>query len=94
MRTFLTKQAENLKKNPNQSDIPEGFDLDFVLATQEPELILYHINQTIFKTYSLTETAAVIGLSWPVEDGMKYKVSMHKNKQGWQIDSIATEDDK
>lgn len=89
-RSFFNDKATGLQSNPVQSDIPEGFDLDFVLSTQEPELILYHISQTKFETHSLTNTSAVIGLSWPLEDGMQYNVEMHKNKQGWQIDYIAT----
>ncbi len=89
-RSFFDDKATGLQSNPVQSDIPEGFDIDFVLSTQEPELILYHISQTIFKPQSITDTFAVIGLSWPVEDGMQYNVEMHKNKQGWQIDHIAT----
>ena len=89
-RSFFKDKAIGLQSNPIQSDIPEGFDLDFVLSTQEPELVLYHISQTKFKTQSLTDTFAVIGLSWPLEDGMQYNVELHKNKQGWQIDHIAT----
>lgn len=89
-RSFFDDKAIGLQSNPVQTDIPEGFDVDFVLSTQEPELILYHISQTKFKTQSLTDTFAVIGLSWPVEDGMQYSVEMHKTKQGWQIDHIAT----
>ena len=89
-QTFFDDKATGLQTNPLQSDIPEGFDLDFVLITQEPALVLDHISQAKFKTLSRNATDAVIGVSWPQKDGMQYKIEMHKNKEGWQIDYIAT----
>ncbi|MEO6915070.1 MAG: hypothetical protein ABI151_04950 [Chitinophagaceae bacterium] len=89
-QSFFDDKAIGLQSNPVQSDIPDGFDFDLVLITQEPELILYHIGQTKFKTISLSDTHAVIGLSWPLEHGMQYNIEMHKGKLGWQIEYIAT----
>lgn len=89
-RSFFNNKAIGLQSNPIQTDIPDGFDMDFVLITQEPELVLDHISQAKFKTLSLTATTAVIGVTWPKNDGMQYQIEMHKNKQGWQIDYIAS----
>lgn len=88
--SFFNDQAIGLKSNPVQTDIPDGFDMDFVLLTQEPELVLDHIGQAKFRTLWLTSTMAVIGLSWPQEDGMQYQIQMQKNREGWQINYIGT----
>ncbi|MEO6546637.1 MAG: hypothetical protein ABIN94_01505 [Ferruginibacter sp.] len=88
--SFFNDKAIGLQSNPIQSDIPEGFDLDWVLVTQEPELILDHIAQAKFVTISRMESAVVIAVSWPKKGGMEYQIEMHKNKEGWQIDYIAT----
>ncbi|MEO7523994.1 MAG: hypothetical protein ABIT58_07850, partial [Ferruginibacter sp.] len=91
--SFFNDKATGLKSNPIQTDIPDGFDMDFVLITQEPELVLDHISEAKFKTLSLTKTTAVIGVSWPQKNDMIYNIQMHKYKDGWQIDHISSQND-
>lgn len=89
-RSYFNDQATGLQSNPVNSDIPEGFDLDFVLITQEPELVLNHISEARFNTHSLNKNMARIGISWPKQTGMDYIIELSKNKFGWQIDFIST----
>ncbi|MEO6818999.1 MAG: hypothetical protein ABI204_04690 [Ginsengibacter sp.] len=88
-RSYLEDRATDLQNNPVKSDIPEGFDLDFVLITQEPELILDHISEARFTTYSQDKNLARIGISWPKKADMDYTIELSKNKSGWQIDFIS-----
>ena len=89
-QSFFNDKAIGLENNPVKSDIPEGFDLDFVLVTQEPELVLEHIMQVRFKILSERSADKVILLTWPQKQSVQYEFEMHKNNQGWQIDYIST----
>ena len=73
-----------------QSDVPEGFDFDLVLITQEPELILNKIERLKFKTISMKGSTAIIGVTCPGDDSIDYEFEMHKTKTGWQIGYIST----
>ena len=89
-QNFFDSRAIQLKKNKLKSDIPEGFDYDFVLITQEPDLVLNQISRAKFKTVSAITSACLIDISWPVKDLMKYKFEMNYGKDGWQISYIST----
>ena len=89
-QNFFDSRAIQLKKNKLKSDIPEGFDYDFVLITQEPDLVLNQISRAKFKTVSAIPSACLIDISWPVKDLMKYKFEMNYGKDGWQISYIST----
>ncbi len=89
-QTYFDDKATELKDHPIQSDIPEGFDFDFILITQEPELVLNQINRTKFKTVSMNSTVALIELKWPGKNSMQYEFEMYKGKYGWQIGYIST----
>lgn len=88
-QNFFDGRAIQLKKNKLKSDIPEGFDYDFVLITQEPDLVLNQISRAKFKTISTTTSACLIDASWPAKDSMKYKFEMNYGKDGWQISYIS-----
>ena len=87
---FFDDKAIQLKKDKIQSDIPEDFDFDFVLIAQEPDLILNQISHVIPKTISANNSVALIGVSWPGKDLLKYEFEMYKTKNGWQIGYIST----
>ena len=89
-RAYFNDKAVELRNHPTQTDIPEGFDFDFVLVTQEPDILLNGLNRIQFKTVSISSTSAVIKLIWPYRDSMEYVFEMHKSKNGWQIGYIST----
>lgn len=89
-KVYFDDKAIELRDHPIQSDIPEGFDFDFILITQEPELVLNQIGKIKFKTISMNDSVALIGLTWPGKDAMKYEFEMYKTKAGWQISYIST----
>lgn len=89
-KSFFDDQAVGLRNNPIQSDIPEYFDLDFILITQEPELVLDHINEMKFKTIFIRKNEANIAFIGPQKDAVQYMYEMHKTATGWQIDYIST----
>ena len=87
---FFDDKAIQLKKNKIQSDIPEDFDFDFVLITQEPDVVLNQISHAKFKTISANNSVALMGVSWPGKESMKYEFEMYKTNKGWQIGYIST----
>jgi hypothetical protein len=87
---FFDDKAIQLKKDKLKSDIPEGFDFDFVLITQEPDLLLNQINRAKFKTISVNKSMALIGVSWSGKEPMEYEFEMYNGKDGWQISYIST----
>ena len=87
---FFDDKAIQLKKDKIQSDIPEDFDFDFVLITQEPDEILNRISHAKIKTISANNSVALVGVSWPGKDSLKYEFEMYKTKKGWQIGYIST----
>ena len=89
-KVYFDDKAIQLKGEPMQSDVPEGFDFDLVLITQEPELILNKIDRLKFKTVSLKGSTAVISMKCPGDDSIDYEFEMHKTKTGWQIGYIST----
>ena len=91
-KSFFDDQAIGLRNNPIQSDIPDYFDLDFILITQEPELVLDHINEIKFKTIFIRKNEANITFVGPQKDAVQYMYEMHKTAAGWQIDYISTPD--
>jgi len=89
-KIYFDDKATELKNHPLQSDVPEGFDFDFVLITQEPELVLNQISRVKFKTISMNASVALIGLKWPGNNSMEYEFEIYKTKAGWQIGYIST----
>lgn len=87
---FFDDKAVQLKKDKIQSDIPDDFDFDFVLITQEPDLILNQLSHIEFKIISVSTKGALISVSWSGKELMKYEFEMHKTNGSWQIDYIST----
>ena len=88
--TYFKDKANELKDNPIQSDVPEGFDFDFILITQEPELILNRIDRMKLNIVSMSDSVAMVSLKIPNDDTIEYEFEMYKSKAGWQIGYIAT----
>ena len=89
-QVYFADKATELRDHPGQSDMPEGFDFDFVLISQEPELVLNQIGRIKFKNISMNASVAMIGLKWPGKNSMEYEFEMYKTKSGWQIGYIST----
>jgi len=89
-KVFFDDKASELRDHPIQSDIPEGFDMDFVLITQEPDIILNKIANLKFKIVSMNEKVALIGVTLPSDKSVQYEFEMYKSKAGWQIGYIST----
>jgi len=89
-QTFFNDKSAELKTNPTQSDIPEGFDVDLVLITQEPEIILNKIANLKFTIVSMNEKVALIGVRLPSDKSVQYEIEMYKSSGGWQIAYIST----
>ncbi|MEO5945270.1 MAG: hypothetical protein ABIP79_00525 [Chitinophagaceae bacterium] len=87
---YFNDKADELIEHPLQSDVPEGFDFDLVLITQEPDLVLNQIDHIKFKTISANASVALIGLKWPGKNTVEYEFEMYKTKAGWQIGYIST----
>jgi len=87
---YFNDKASELRDHPLQSDVPEGFDFDFVLITQEPELVLDKISRLKFKTVSINKSVALIGVTLPSDSSVQYEFEMYKSKEGWQIGYIST----
>jgi hypothetical protein len=89
-KVFFDDKASELRDHPIHSDIPEGFDMDFVLITQEPDIILNNIANLKFKIVSINEKVALIGVRLPSDKSIQYEFEMYKSKAGWQIGYIST----
>ena len=86
---FIDKEAE-LRKNKIKSDIPDGFDFDLILITQEPELILSKIDSIHFNIASMNDSVALVGLTLPSDSLISYEVEMYKKNNNWQVGYIST----
>ncbi|MEO7045416.1 MAG: hypothetical protein ABI091_08950 [Ferruginibacter sp.] len=89
-KVFFNDKASELRDHPIQSDIPEGFDMDLVLITQEPDIILNKIGNLKFKIVSMNEKVALIGVRLPSDKSVQYEFEMYKSKAGWQIGYISS----
>ncbi|MEO7522697.1 MAG: hypothetical protein ABIT58_01310 [Ferruginibacter sp.] len=89
-KVYFDDKASELRDHPLQSGMPEGFDFDFVLITQEPELVLNQIDKVKFTTISMNNSVALIGLKWPGKNAAAYEFEMYKTKAGWQIGYISS----
>lgn len=88
---YFDDQAIKIKREKlTKDDVPEGFDFDFVLITQEPEIVLNKIDSLRFKIISLKKTMAIMQVTLPSDDSVQYEFEMQKTKAGWLIDYIST----
>ncbi|HEX5625284.1 MAG TPA: hypothetical protein VFX48_04640 [Saprospiraceae bacterium] len=84
-RRYFEKESANLREHPQNEGPPEGFNMDLVLWTQEPELTLdsiahlrYHISGPI------TDSAWVL-----VENYNPLDFQLKKYPEGWRIEKIS-----
>ncbi len=89
-QTFFDDKATLLKKEKIKDDIPENFDMDFILITQEPELVLNKISKLRFHVISMNNKVALIGVKLPSDKSVQYEFEMYNGKAGWQIGYIST----
>ena len=87
---YFDDKAAELNTHPIKSDMPEGFDFDFILITQEPETVLNQLSRLKFKTVSINKAVALIGVTLPSDKSVQYEFEMYKVKDDWQIGYIST----
>jgi hypothetical protein len=87
-REYFQSKAENFKTNVQNEGPPEGFDFDFVLHSQEPELIFQSLEKLRYTMDEMSNTKAVITVHSEWED-WKYSVELSKINKIWYIDYIS-----
>ncbi|MEO5889325.1 MAG: hypothetical protein ABIQ31_03690 [Ferruginibacter sp.] len=88
--TFFIDKEKELNKNKIKSDIPDGFDFDLVLITQEPDILLNKIDSIKFNITSMNDSVALVGMRLPSDSSIEYEFEMYKTKNTWQIGYIST----
>jgi hypothetical protein len=86
-RKYFDSKVEYFKDTPQNEGPPDGFGMDLVLLTQEPELILNAIDKLQFKTKEIKNINAIIEVSGE----SMYEFEMSKIDGQWIIDYIATQ---
>ena len=89
-RVFFADAAGRITADTLKDQIPEGFDMDFVLLTQEPDLLLNKIDSLHFKVLSMNETVSLIRVTLPSDPSVDYELEMYKNRYSWRIGYIST----
>jgi len=89
-QVFFDDKATLLKEQKMKDDIPEDFDMDFILMTQEPEVVLNNISKLKFKVVTMNSKTALIDVKLPADSTVDYKFEMINGKGGWQIEYIST----
>lgn len=87
---YFHDKAVSIAKEKLRSDIPEGFDMDLVLLTQEPDLVVKEIDKLQFTVVSINKEAAVMGMKVPADSSIQYEFEMYKRGKAWQIGYIST----
>lgn len=90
-KKYFDDEAIKIKNDRlTKDDVPEGFDFDFVLITQEPEIMLDNIKKLKFRLVSETSKEAVMEVLLPGQENFRYEFELQKTKTGWLIDYIST----
>ncbi len=89
-KTYFNDKEAMLKDEKITSDMPEGFDFDVVLITQEPEIVLNKIAQLKLSIISMNATTALLSVTLPSVADVAYEFEMYKVKELWQIGYIST----
>jgi hypothetical protein len=85
---YFTSKVQYFKEQPQNEGPPEGFEMDLILLTQEPEVVLNAIDKLKFKTTTIKGNTAVIEVSNAYS---MYDFEMSKIDGKWMIDYIATQ---
>ena len=64
--------------------MPGGFDMDLVLITQEPDIMLNKIGSLKFKIISMNDKVALVGVRLPSDKSVQYEFELYKSKEGWK----------
>ncbi|RYY60030.1 MAG: hypothetical protein EOO05_11370 [Chitinophagaceae bacterium] len=89
-KVFFNDRAVSLREEKMKEDQPEGFDLDLVLITQEPELITDHIGELKWKMISMNRDVVLVSCVSPGNQGLAYEFEMYRNDRSWLIGYIST----
>jgi hypothetical protein len=87
-KKYFDDQAENFKINIQNEGPPEGFDMDLVLLTQEPEEVLNHITTLRYENFDMDDHSAVVIVHTRWEE-WKYIIELSNIDSHWLIDYIS-----
>lgn len=91
-KVFFNDQAETLHREKMSEGVPDGFDMDFVLVTQEPEVILDHINELRWRMVNMNRDVVLASCTSSVDPSLQYEFEMYRNERSWQIGYISRPD--
>ena len=81
---YFNERATYFEQNLQNEGPPEGFELDYVLTTQEPELVFDALTNLQFEVFKIDETKAtlLVAAHWG------YELQLSKTDGKWLIDNI------
>jgi hypothetical protein len=85
---YFESQAERFKTYSQNEGPPEGFDMDLVLLTQEPDSVLDNIIKLKFTVVFIKKDTAEIWVHTPWET-WNYRVELSKINNHWYIDYLS-----
>lgn len=91
-QVFFDSAAKRIAADHLTDEVPEDFDLDLVLGTQEPELILSKIDSLRFIVVSMSDSSALMNVNLPSDPTVSYQFEMVKKKYSWKIGNISIPD--
>ena len=91
-QVFFDSASKRIAADHLTDEVPEDFDLDLVLVTQEPELILSEIDSLRFRVVSMNDTFALMIVHLPSDPTVNYEFEMYKRKYSWKIGYISKPD--
>lgn len=87
-KKYFDDQAKNFKINIQNEGPPEGFDMDLVLLTQEPEEVLNYITTLRYEIFDMDDQSAVVIIHTRWEE-WKYIIELSNIEGKWLIDYIS-----
>lgn len=85
---YFESQAERFKTYPQNEGPPEGFDMDLVLLTQEPDMLLDNIKKLKYTVVFIKKDTAEIWVLTPWKT-WNYSVELSKVNNRWYIDYLS-----
>ena len=85
-RAYFKKYDDDFKNNPVNDGPPYGFDLDFVLITQEIDYAFEKIKTAVFTKVVIKDNEAEVRLT--IDKDWAYKYVLTFDGKNWLIDSI------
>ncbi|MDQ3142365.1 MAG: hypothetical protein M3Q56_08995 [Bacteroidota bacterium] len=84
-KKYFEMKVEYFAAYPMKEGPPEGFDVDLILMTQEPELVLNNIKNLPMKIAELTPDKAILH----IEADYGYEIDLSRVSGKWKIDYIS-----